>query len=62
MWPLDTEPKQDQLEAMQVDEELEFIHMTDVPEDVRSEVLERIERFEETDLEAELPEGTPPEP
>lgn len=57
---MESEPKQQELEAMQVEEELEFVKLTDAPEDVKSEVLERVERFEETDLENELPEGSPP--
>jgi len=62
MRPTDQEPDQTELETMLDDEEQRVLDEPGVPDDVKSEIEERQERFADEDLEAELPEGTPREP
>lgn len=57
MHPRENEPKQEELEALEADEELQAVREIEVPAEVKSELLERAERFEETDLENERPDG-----
>ena len=58
MRPSDTEPMQDQLEALSDAENRRLLDDPEIPEDVKSEIRDRLEVFRERDLEAALPEGT----
>lgn len=58
MRPTDIEPEQGELEAYLDDEERGLLDDPEVPEDVKTEIRERLERFREEDLEAELGEDT----
>lgn len=62
MRPTDMEPEQRELEALLEGEEQRLLDDPDVPEDVKAEVRERLRRFRDEELEAELPEGTAHEP
>lgn len=52
MRPTDMEPAQQELEALLDEEEQEILERIDVPDDVKVEIEERIERFRAEDLEA----------
>jgi hypothetical protein len=56
MQPIDTEPDQEELEEFLDDEERRLLDSPNVPDDVKAEVSERLERFRERDLEAERAE------
>lgn len=62
MRPTDFEPKQEELEAFLDDEERKLLDDPDVPEDVKAEIWERLERFREQDLDAERAEDARNEP
>lgn len=47
------EPSTDQLEALLIDEERDVVEKPDVPEDVRTELLEDIERRQEREIDEE---------
>ena len=47
------EPAQEELEALLDDEEQELLEETEIPDDVKVEIDERLERFREDDREAE---------
>ncbi|HVA26557.1 MAG TPA: hypothetical protein VNF68_00120 [Candidatus Baltobacteraceae bacterium] len=53
MRPTDMEPKQEELEEFLDDEERGLLNDPDVPDDVKAEIRERLERFREEDLEVE---------
>lgn len=57
MRPRDQEPVEGEIEKVLSDEERSVVRKRDVPDDVKSEVQERLERFEETDLERQRGEG-----
>jgi hypothetical protein len=54
--PTDMEPAQQELEALLDVEEREALEEMEVPEEVKVEIDERLERFREEDLEAERAE------
>lgn len=60
--PTDLEPTPEELEALLTGEELSVTHEPEVPDDVKEEILEDIERRRERDAEAEQPEGSSPRP
>ncbi|HET9028990.1 MAG TPA: hypothetical protein VFN49_02350 [Candidatus Aquilonibacter sp.] len=45
----DDEPTQSEFEAMEQDEERDVVEREDAPDDVRSDVLQRIESYEDID-------------
>lgn len=49
MRPSETEPAQRDIEALVTDEERRALAQPDVPEEVKSEISERLERFAEED-------------
>ena len=49
----ENEPAADELEALLVDEERAVVERPDVPDDVRSELLEDIERRHEREIDEE---------
>lgn len=62
MRPTDEEPDQPEIEKLVISEERRLIEKPEVPEDVKTEILERIEGFEESDLEREQREDAGNEP
>jgi hypothetical protein len=56
MRPTDMEPNQEELESFLDDEERMLLDDAAVPDDVKTEIRERLERFRERDLEAERAE------
>jgi hypothetical protein len=52
MRPRDQEPVQNEFEKVIEDEERDIIKKPDVPDDVKSEIYERLERIEESDRES----------
>lgn len=62
MRPTDFEPKQEELEAFLDDEESKLLDDAEVPEDVKAEIRERLERFREQDIEAQRAEDAGNEP
>lgn len=57
MRPPDEEPVQQQIEALVTDEERRALDNPNVPEDVKNEIRERLERFRAADSEREHQEG-----
>lgn len=53
MRPTDMEPQPDELEDFLEDEERALLDDAGVPDEVKTEIRERLERFRERDLEAE---------
>lgn len=53
MRPTDEEPDQPEIEKLLTGEERRLIEKPEVPEDVKAEILERLEGFDESDLERE---------
>ena len=53
MRPKDEEPDQPEIEKLLTGEERRLIEKPEVPEDVKAEILERLEGFDESDLERE---------
>ncbi|MGB8907558.1 MAG: hypothetical protein WCC84_02290 [Candidatus Cybelea sp.] len=53
MRPTDTDPAQQELEALLDDEERLLLAQPNVPEEVKAEIATRLERFREDDLEVE---------
>jgi hypothetical protein len=62
MRPSDMEPQQQELEDLLDDEERRLLDDPGVPEDVKAEIQERLDRFRDQDLEAELAEDAGNEP
>lgn len=52
MRPRDEEPVQNEFEKVVKDEERDVIKKPGVPDDVKSEIYERLERLEESDRES----------
>lgn len=50
MRPPDNEPVQAQIEMVVTDEERQALEDPDVPEEVKAEIVERLERFRQADL------------
>lgn len=57
MRPNDTEPGTQEYETLVRAEEQELLADPNVPDEVKSEIEERLERFEERELETERAEG-----
>lgn len=55
----ENEPAQNDLESLLTDEERRALANPSVPEDVKSEIAERLERFREQDLEQIEAEDSP---
>ena len=53
----DDEPVQQQIEALVTGEERRALDDPDVPDDVKNEIRERLERFSTSDLERQRQEG-----
>lgn len=53
MRPNEKEPVETEIEALCTDEERRLLSDPDVPEDVKNEIRERLDTFEETDAEHE---------
>ena len=62
MRPTDMEPEQSELENFLDDEERTLLDDPSVPDDVKAEIRERLERFRERDLEAERAEDAGNQP
>jgi hypothetical protein len=61
MRPPENEPSPEELQHLLDEEERGILKRADVPDDVKSEVSERLERSDEDDLEEELEDETPPD-
>jgi hypothetical protein len=59
MRPSDNEPLQEELETLTDEQERALLEDPELPEDVKSEIEERLERFADEDLESEIAEGAP---
>ncbi|HYL27112.1 MAG TPA: hypothetical protein VEW74_04700 [Candidatus Nitrosotalea sp.] len=57
----DNEPNAEELEKLRDDEERRLLERPDVPDDVKAEVIERLERFEDEELEDEIEDEPPPD-
>jgi hypothetical protein len=62
MRPTDEEPDQPEIEKLVTGEERRLIQKPEVPDDVKAEILERLDVFEESDLEREQREDAGNEP
>jgi len=51
MQPSEDEPLQQQIEALVTDEERQALQDSEVPDDVKSEIMERLRRFREADMD-----------
>jgi len=58
MRPTDLEPTAAELEVLLEDEELRVAEELEVPDDVKEEILQNIERRHEADIEEEQAEGS----
>jgi len=58
MRPTDLEPTAPELEVFLEDEELRVAEELEVPDDVKEEILQNIERRHEADIEEEQAEGS----
>jgi hypothetical protein len=61
MRPPDNEPDSEEIETLLDDEDRGVLERPDVPDDVKSEISERLERFHEEDLDEEIEDGPPPD-
>jgi hypothetical protein len=61
MRPPDNEPDSEEIETLLDDEDRRVLERPDVPEDVKSEITERLDRWREEDLEEETQDGPPPD-
>jgi hypothetical protein len=61
MRPPDNEPDSQELEALLDDEDRQLLDNPTVPDDVKAEVTERLDRFSDEDLEEEIEDGPPPD-
>ena len=57
--PTDLEPTRQELEALLDDEELRATTEVEIPDDVKEDLLEDVERRHEADEEKRRPEGSP---
>jgi hypothetical protein len=62
MRPPDNEPVQEEFERLVTDEERRALEDPSVPEDVKTEIMERLNRFREADLERARAEDARNEP
>lgn len=62
MRPTDQEPDEQEIEKLVTGEERRLIDKPEVPEEVKTEILERLEGFEESDLERAQREDAGNEP
>ncbi len=58
----ENEPIQESIERLLTDEERETLRAPGVPDDVKNEIMERLERFREADLEHARAEDAGNEP
>jgi|GEM_PF-1823243 len=58
----DNEPNAEELEKLRDDEDRRLLDRPDVPDDVKAEVNDRLERFEDEELEDEIEDEPPPDP
>ena len=58
----DGEPEQEEIEMLVTDEERLALNDLDVPEDVKNEIRERLDRFRDADLEEMRAEDARNEP
>jgi hypothetical protein len=61
MRPPDNEPDPEELAKLRDDEDRRLLDRPDIPDDVKSEVSERLERLEDEELEDELEDEPPPD-
>jgi len=59
MRPPENEPPQEEIEHLLTDEERRLLNDPSVPDDVKAEIMERLERFEESDLEEKQADDAP---
>lgn len=60
MRPLDNEPNSNEIETLLEDEERRILDNPIVPDEVKAEVTERLQHFEDELLEEETEDGPPP--
>lgn len=60
MRPPENEPDREELENLLDDEERALLDNPNVPDEVKSEVTERLERLHDEDLDGELEDEPPP--
>jgi hypothetical protein len=60
MRPPENEPDSQELETLLDDEDRALLENPNVPDDVKSEVAERLERLHDEDLEEEIEDEPPP--
>jgi hypothetical protein len=60
MRPPENEPDSEELENLLDDEDRRLLEKPDVPDEVKSEVSERLERWHDEELEVELEDEPPP--
>lgn len=56
----DNEPNAEELHKLRDEEDRRLLERPDVPDDVKAEVNERLERLEDEELEEELEDEPPP--
>jgi hypothetical protein len=61
MRPPDNEPSPEDLEKLRDEERRELLEKPDVPDEVKSEVTERLARLDDEELEDELEDELPPD-
>lgn len=59
MQPPENDPSQNEIEAIDTDEERQALADPIVPDDVKAEIMERLERFKESDLDQERSDNMP---
>jgi len=57
----DNEPNAEELEKLRDEEDRRLLDRPDVPDDVKAEVNERLERLEDEELEDEIEDEPPPD-
>lgn len=57
MRPTDQEPTEEELDDLLTDEERRLLARDDLPDDIRAEIRDRLERRRIEELESELPDG-----
>ena len=60
MRPPDNEPDSEELEELVDDEDRELLGKPDVPDEVKAEITERLDRFRDEELAEEIADGPPP--
>ena len=61
MRPPENEPNPEELQELLNQEERGILERADVPDDVKSEVNERLERHDDEELEEEIEDEIPPD-